>query len=168
MKTTICFTTPHTWSPLPWLIRKLTRSPVSHVALCVEVYGIKTMLHCTVGGVQLSLRDRFEASSKIVEEYAFKPDMTAGVAHAIEQHLGDHYDYVGLLGYAYLLLAWRWLHKKIKNPLASPTALVCSEFVLHVDHGGVLAEWQGLDPERTTAQDLLERCRSGPNFGRVT
>lgn len=166
MKTTICFTTSRSWSPVSWLIRKFTGSRVSHVALCVDIYGIPVMLHATMGGVQLTLRNRFEADNHIVEEFRFKPDMTIGVYHTIAQHLGDRFDYVGLLGHAYVSVVWKWLKRKRRNPLASPSALVCSEFVLHVDPTKQIEEWKWLDPERTTPQDLLDCCQLEINFER--
>lgn len=160
---TVVFTSPKRWTLLSWLIKKFTKGKSSHVALGAELYGVPVLIHSTMGGVQVTPREKYFKSDVVVEEYAFIPDMTHGLQHAVT-HLNQHYDYVGLLGYAMLLVAWRWFKKKIKNPLAAPKAMVCSEFVCHIDHEGQIAEWADLDPERTTPQDLIERCRTGKNF----
>ena len=167
MNISVCFTAPKKWTLLSWLIKLFTKSKVSHAALCVDVYGTKVLLHSTMGGVQFTHRKKYERNDNIVEEYLIKEDVSSGLNHAINEHLGDNYDYVGLLGYAYLLVLWRWLKIKVKNPMASPTALVCSEFVLHINHEGKISEWNGIDPERTTAQDLLVKCRNSLSFERL-
>jgi len=163
---TLVFTTGKTWSLVSWLIKKFTKSESSHVAIGLEIYGVPVLIHSTMGGVQISPRDKWMTNNYVVEEYEFVPNMSDGIKHACE-HLGERYDYVGLLGYAIILIMWRWFRKKMKNPLASPIALVCSEFVCHVDHEKLIEEWMDLDPERTTPQDLIERCRLGKNFIRL-
>lgn len=164
---TVCFATAKGRSPLSWLIRRLTNSRVSHATLSTHIRGVPVILHCTVGGVQLTLRNRFEAHSKIVEEFAFNIDVADGLSAAIKE-LGDRYDYMGILGFAWVLFAARWLHRKIKNPLASPTAMVCTEFVLSIDRDDRIPEWRELDAERTTAEDLLECCQRGSSFRRLS
>jgi len=163
---TIVFTSPKHWTLLSWLIKKFTKSESSHTAIGVDLHGIPVLIHSTMGGVQVTPRDKFLKTDYIVEEYKFIPDMSSGLKHAVS-HLGENYDYVGIIGYAMLIVAWRWFKKKIKNPLASPKSLVCSEFVLHIDHAKQIKEWSDLDPERTTPQTLIEQCRSGSNFMKI-
>jgi hypothetical protein len=115
------------------------------------------VLEASMGGVKAMTRKKWERSNKIVREFKVIPRIS--VAHACE-HLGERYDYVGLLGYLPVLLA-RWVGRKIKNPLAAPGALVCAEFVLHLDHEGLIPEWKGLDPESATPEDVLRTCASG-------
>jgi len=163
---TIIFTRPKKWSLLSWLIKKFTKSQASHMMIGLEMYGVPVVIHSTMGGVQITPRKKQMVNNEILEEYKFIPDVTNGLKHSFD-HLGERYDYVGLLGYAIILIMWRWFRRKMKNPLASPTALVCSEFVLHVNHDGQIKEWEGLDPERTTPQDLIEICRLNGSFVRV-
>jgi hypothetical protein len=151
---------------LTWLIRRFTRSRVSHVAIGTHFHGVPVVLHSTQGGVQITLREVFLHDNKIVEEYVVKPDVGEGIAHAV-RYIGARYDYVGLVGYAAVILAWRWFRKKIKNPTASPRALVCSEFVVQLNWKAALPEWNGLDPERTNAEDLRSRCEKEVSFKRV-
>ena len=43
--------------------------------------------------------------------------------------MGDSYDYLGIAGQLIKLIAWRWLHLKMINPLHKTGELFCSEFV---------------------------------------
>lgn len=145
------------------LIRWFTRSRVSHSVVCLSVAGVALVLEATMGGVKATTRKKWERSNKIVREFKVIPRIS--IAHACG-HLGERYDYVGLLGYLPVLVA-RWLGRKIKNPLAAPGALVCAEFVLHLDHGGLIPEWKGLDPESATPEDVLRACEQGKSFAPV-
>ena len=159
VEVTILFSTTTFW--LSRLIRFFTRSPVSHAAVCVRTPSLPPMiLQAEIGGVQALVRGKWEKSNKIVRE--FRVLLPVDVSHACE-HLGDRYDYVGLLGYIPVLLG-RWLGRKIKNPLAASRALICSEFVLHLDHDGQIPEWRGLDLEGTTPADLFVICSKGVSF----
>ena len=124
------------------------------------------IVHTTVGGVQVDFRRKWEKSNKIVGEFRPKVDVSPGVQHTLSL-LGEKYDYVGLLGYLLVVFWWRWFGRKIKNPMASPTGLVCSELLVHLAHDGDIPEWSEMDPERTTPQDLLAACEKGGSFERI-
>jgi len=147
-------------------IRFFTRSRCSHVMIGLELEGIPVLLHSTAGGVQVTPRRLWFKSNRMVDEYRIRPEVDV---RAAAEKLGQRYDYVALIGYALLIVAWRWFRVKVKNVLASPGAVVCSEFVLELDRGGdLIVEWRGLDPERTHAQDLLAICERSPgSFERV-
>jgi hypothetical protein len=157
---TLIFST--TGKLLSRIIRRLTRSQVSHVAIGTSMQGVPVIIEATTFGVRIYPRKRWERGKKIVAEARFYPDLSGSIAHAIE-HVGDRYDYTNLIGYLVVLPA-RWLGRKIKNPFASPKALVCSELALHLDHEHRIPEWEGLDPETTTPEDLLRLCRIGHSF----
>ena len=150
-------------------IRWFTRSRCSHVMIGLSLFDQDVLLHSTAGGVQFTFpRSKWFRNERLIAEYEIIPDLSAGVPILLEKFLNAHYDYVGVVGGFPLVLLWRrWFKKKIRNPLASPTALFCSEFVLHLDEGGRIPEWKGLDPERTHAQDLLEICETSRSFIRV-
>jgi hypothetical protein len=133
--------------------------------LGLDLYGVAMLLHCTSGGVQVTPKSKWFRDNKLVAEYEFKPELSDGVRHAF-MHLGEKYDYVSLLGFVPVLF-FRWLRVKIKNPLASAKSMVCSEFVVHVDHEHKIPEWAGLDPETTSPEDLLLLCRRQQSFTKV-
>jgi hypothetical protein len=65
--------------------------------------------------------------------------------------LGTGYDFGGLLGMAWVLIAWRWLKRQIKNPLQSDASWFCSEIVAQImrDSGATLTLEPGsTDPNR--------------------
>lgn len=154
---TLIFTTAKGFSLMSRLIRWWTRSEASHVAIGVEMFGVQLLLHATKGGVKFEPRAKYLRGNKVVREVRFRHPEALELDAAVRM-LGTKYDYLSLLGYALLIPLWRHLKVWIKNPFASPSAVVCSEFVLALDPD--LPEWKGLDPERTTAQDLLSRITS--------
>ena len=162
---TIAFTTKDSW--VSRLIKWATRGSASHVLIGTKVYGVDMFLHCSVGGVQMSTRDKWLKKNKLVHEYKVMPNVRSGLQHAFS-HLNEKYDYLALLGYAWIILAWRLLKVKWKNPLASSKGMVCSEFVRHLDlNGDRITEWKDLDPERTHPKHLMDICESSSNFEEI-
>lgn len=142
------------------LIRWATNSAASHVAIGVDLAGVPLLLQADIGGVQTTLRERFiQRGHVVVAEYecaTLPPIALAGAVSCI----GEHYDYVGLLGYAFVMLG-RHFGRKVRNPLASSKATVCSEFVLSLDpRGEHVPDWATLAADRTSPEDLLQVCRS--------
>jgi hypothetical protein len=134
------------------LIRWVARSRLSHVAIGTTLHGIPVILHCTVGGVQLTLRRAYEWTSLRVIEFNAEDchslyDLERGV-----KEIGDRYDYGSLLGRGALILSWRWLRLRLRHPKSTPHAMVCSEFVARVARLPV-------DPETSSPQDVLRACR---------
>ena len=162
---TLAFSRPKRWTLLSWAIRRFTKSRVSHCLIGVTVHGIRMFLHCTAGGVKLTPRKKYERENDIVHEFPFRTDVSGPLVHAY-QHLDDAYDYAGLFGFAWVIIAWRLFARRIRNPLANARAMWCSEFALHLNHEGLLVEFEGLDPELTHCQHLLDRIRPGEgSFG---
>jgi len=145
--------------PLSRFIMLATRGRASHAMIGLELYGVEILLHATIGGVQATTRAKKFKSCRFVAEYEILQDVSVGVAEALRR-LNERFDYVGLLGYIPVLF-WRWLGRKIKNPLASPGATVCSEFVMELDsESAPIHSWAGRDPERMTPEDLLRICEA--------
>ena len=148
-------------------IRWLTKSPVSHVALGLTLEGVPVLLQADIGGVQITLRESFLKKHKLVSEYAFtSPGIENALARGVRE-IGERYDYVGLVGF-FVVVVGRLLGRRIKNPLASRKAVVCSEFIVGLDREGFcVPDWRGLDPETTTPGELLAICRGSSAFRRV-
>jgi len=160
---TLLFTSSnHWWSRV---IQFFSKSRCSHVMVGLDLWGTPAVLEADVGGVQFLPRSRFfgKGDQMLVAEFAIRPEVH--LRAAIEE-LGDRYDYVGLLGYALVMIARR-LGRKIKNPLASPKAMVCSEFALALNRDGTIPAWVGLDPEATSPGDLLAICEHSASFERL-
>jgi hypothetical protein len=169
--TSLVFTTSSGY--LSRAIRAMTRSTVSHVAIGTEIFGEPVLIHSALDGetgrtgVQITPRARWLRDNTTIAEYEIVPDVTSSMASMVRL-LCERYDKLGLLGYVIVIVA-RWLGKKIMNPLSSSTRFVCSRYVLKLDPTGeLIPEWKGLDAEQTTPQDLLQLCRSGKSFNRVT
>lgn len=140
------------------LIRWVTRSRTSHATLGLEINGVPLILEATTGGVRIIPRAKWLIDHILVAEFRPKIDLSHGLRDALT-HIGAAYDYVGLFGYFWVLLGRR-LGKKLRNPLASERAMVCSEFVMHLDTGEKIPEWKDMDWEATTPEDLLKSCEA--------
>lgn len=154
---TLLFLTSRSW--VSAVIRWVTGSEASHVAIGMDLHGVPILMHADVGGAQVSLRSKVLQGHSVVAEYDC---LTIPATHIVGSVacLGERYDYVGFFGYA-VVIAARHLGRRVKNPLASPRAMVCSEFVLSLDtRGEYVPPWSVLDPERTTPEDLLAICRA--------
>lgn len=157
----LCFTTSNGF--LSRIIRRVTRSETSHVAFSTSLHGVPVLVHAALGGVQITPRARWLKQNRLVAEFDVKPDLSMGLAEAVRR-VGDRYDYRGLLGHLAVLFAWRWLHRRIQNPFASPVQYVCSELVIRSAVSGKIPEWAHIDPERITPGMLLDLCRMGESF----
>jgi hypothetical protein len=138
------------------LIRKVTGSEVSHVALRLSLEEVTVFLHADVGGVKIVPQQAFFAARTERYVFAFKDPVSPKLAVA---YIGARYDYAGLVWNLFRIMT-KWLGYAWKRPLQSPHALVCSEFIARLG----LASFVGLDPESTTPQDLLEICKKSPEL----
>lgn len=154
MKILVGFSTSDAWYSR--IIRKFTRAKCSHTFILLEkaLLGEDLVLEEGTFGWSMRSRSDFEQGNTIVELVDPRHPVDLGVRRALAW-LGQRYDYSGLLGMFFVMLArargWR-----IKNPLASPHANFCSEMNTRI------LQWSGypgahlLDPSTTTPEDLLE------------
>ena len=155
---------------LSWGIKKFTKSEISHCLIGTEIHGVPVFLHCTDGGVKVSRRDNYLKGSRLIHEFPIKGDMDEPMAHAWS-HIDDDYDYAGIFGFAWVIIMWQFLKRKVRNPLMSANRMWCSEFMLHLtyDHGrytGRIAEWKDMRPEYTDCQMVVDRITPGQgSFG---
>ena len=125
------FSTAKTWNPISMLIRWITSCPASH---CYFVFWDETLdtemvieAHWTFQAVPYN---NWRKKNKVVAEFTavHTTAMLFAIRHTLK-FLGTHYDVSGLLGMTYVLAAWAWFHRKVRNPLQNPKALFCSEAV---------------------------------------
>lgn len=167
MKLTIGFGTSKGW--VARLKHFILRDEVSHVWLeyFTEDFGQTVVIHASVGGVQLQPKSHVLKTYNEKFRYETTVDIPGGYATAIES-IDTKYDYPGLLFAVVVLYVWRWFRVELKNLLASPDAVICSELVVMCDPTGLIPEWRDLDPERVSPQMLLDICRQSQFFQEVT
>lgn len=156
---TVLFTTSP--SILSRFIRWFTRSQVSHVGIGTTLHGVPVVIHADVGGVQVSTRTKFLQRRILHAEYDHIRQPSDLHMSAAVLAIGEGYDYLGLFGFAIVILAWRWLRLRLHNPFASPRAVVCSEFVARA-----LSVPGISDVETVSPQVLLEACATSSHFSR--
>jgi hypothetical protein len=138
------------------LIRRLTRSRVSHAWLVYrDVDFDREMVMEAVGaGFRIVPLDKFARHNRIVEIVTPRYSIDEGLKAAVDW-LGEGYDRRGLVGMALLLLfrALRRRTRGVRNLIASPRALFCSEAVARACRASGYPGFER-DPETTTPQDL--------------
>jgi hypothetical protein len=147
-------------SLLSRLIRWVSKGRVSHSLARLTLGGIPFVVESVLMGVRMVTWTRWQKAAPLYAEYQLlRPEPSQEQLQAALDDLGDFYDYVGLLGYIPVLL-WRWMGRKRRNPLASASSQVCSEFVVRfLQHLYPLDDvFQLIDPETVTPEDLLKLC----------
>lgn len=147
------------------IIMWVTKGP-SHSAIGFEKDGKQYFLHAAWGGVQITPREAVLSNHTIIAEFEILADLDDEVVLA-EKKIGEPYDTIGLFGYLAVLIA-KNLGFGIHNPLASKSAVVCSEFIVELDVNHEIVEFQGLDPADVSPRDLLDICSNGKSFRKLT
>ncbi len=144
------------------IIQFFEGSKISHSAIGIDIDGVSYFLHAAWGGVQLTARENVLSYDKLFAEFEVIPNIEDEVNTA-KSKIGEPYDTIGLFGFIFVLLA-RKLGIGIHNPLASKSAVVCSEFIIECDTQHLIPEFYGLDPETITPPDLFHICSNGKSF----
>lgn len=154
-----------------WLIRKLTKSKVSHVSLRFGGEDRNWMAEATAKGVQPGWWNTFLKHNKVVYVFEYQSSneqvLNQVVDECMDDMIGKHYDFLALIGFALHILFQSLGFKSRRNLLGSAKSYVCSEFIMRVfgrvtDHLGTLV-LDG-DPELTTPEDLYQKCKANPAF----
>jgi hypothetical protein len=148
-------------TPLGKLIRRITKSPVSHVMIEIPVWGRRMIVESTLGGTRSvpSYRSRHH----VVKEYICNFEVKDGLFE-IAEHFGDHYDYTGLLVIAWVKLTWVWFKYKFKKFKWRNKAIKCSELVAMFLCASNVEGACDLNVELTTPDDLLDFCEKNKKF----
>jgi hypothetical protein len=104
------------------------------------------------GSVRLTQFD--DKALSLVKIVTPKHSIETGMTKMVS-HLGDVYDYKGLIGMAWVEIG-RWLKRKWKNPWNDSKALFCSELVTQVLIDSEYPGSSGMDPTSMDPQMLLE------------
>jgi hypothetical protein len=160
MATTIMFLTSE--SLLTKVIQWFTKGRVSHVAVSGFIVNGKEMcLTSDIKGVRFLSREEVLSDSTLVSEWRVEAvDLEEGMARAASK-IGCGYDFVGLLGLGVVECA-RWIGIRFNNPFRSDNRFFCSELAMQLSRR--IPEWNGLDSETVSPNDLLsicEHCTSG-------
>ncbi len=157
MNTRIGFSTPKSFNPVSWLVRKLTGSTASHAFFIYldKDWEVDMVMEAHEYGFRLMSLAHFEKKNEIVATFNPKSSIDVGVRHVALEYLGRAYDWGGLFGSAVLLFG-RWLKRKWHNPWNASKAVFCSESVVIAMQKSGYEGAAELVPHDTTPQDLLE------------
>jgi hypothetical protein len=142
-------------------IRWLSVGRVSHAMIQYEsdTWGGDWIAEATLQGVRLVPAEK--ARHNVVAEYRCTFNALLAL-RSLRPEIGLGYDFVGLLYFGWVLLAKRWLHRKVRRMVDGPGD-ICSELVAKFMRYADLPEspWPA---ERVTPEQLLEYCEKHPEL----
>jgi len=143
-------------SPVSRIIRWLTQSTVSHVAVLYrdEALDMQVVLEASTHGYTLTAYEVWLRRNRLVRSITADADLLAGL-RKVAHEMGEEYDYGGLFGMVFVLLGRR-LKRTWHNPLQSNRALFCSEAVVKILQAGGCQRARDVVPETTSPEDLLQ------------
>lgn len=152
---------------MSYLIRKATKSEVSHVSIRYSGDESHWMVEAKGGeGVAPGWWNYFLKKNKVVGTYKIKNieerDLEKIVDDCLDIMIGKHYDYLAVFGILITYIVKKITGKEIKNFLGSSKNYFCSEFILRVSK--VIEEqsntkiYEG-DFELTSPEDLLKQSK---------
>lgn len=155
MNTRIGFSTPNWFNPVSWLVRKLTKSRASHAWFVYYDLDWKRdmVLEAHELGFRLLPYSKFKKANKVVGVFKTKESLDEATNWVCD-HLGEPYDFGGLIGMAFVLIG-RFFKRKWKNPLQNSKAMFCSEMVVSVLQMVRFPATRHIDPHSTSPEDLL-------------
>lgn len=150
----LVFTASQTW--FGKLIRRLTKSRVSHVFVEFPVWGRRMAGEATVGGTRMVLAEKTRHC--VVAEYRCAFPVRSGLIGLVRK-LGTPYDYMGLL-VAFFHIIWARLKLRFRVPRWSSRAIKCSELVVGFLKDCSVSNAHYLEDEVATPEDVRLFCAS--------
>jgi hypothetical protein len=145
------------------IIRKLTKSKVSHTYIKCQVERYDVVLHANQHGVEFDKYNDFDRKFEIVAEYDLKltaEQEDAFMAYAIRQ-LDRSYDFLGVAGFMWVLLN-RSFGRKVKNPFSNKSAYYCSELIICSLQAAQFVGSELFDKDLVTPEELLVFLNTHP------
>lgn len=150
-----------TQSPLGALIRKITKSPVSHVMIEFSIWDQKMIAEATFHGTRFVPSQKFKHN--VIREYECNFDTSKGLSE-IAGHFGTPYDFTGLFVIAWVKLLWSWFKYRFKNFKWRNKSIKCSELGVIFLKANNIEGIDNFNLELTTPDDLLVFCENNKKY----
>jgi hypothetical protein len=153
--TLIGFSTPRSFNPVSWLVRRFTRSECSHCFFLYwdDDFECDMVLEAHELGFRLITWQRFIRKNRIIALVEPAWPLDTGFLK-LGQWVGSAYDFGGLFGQAVVQLG-RWFQRKWRNPFRSSRSMFCSESIARCMQWASHPDARSFSPEETAPQDLL-------------
>lgn len=144
------------------LIRFFTESKISHTFLLFEAHEQTFVLHASDRGISISNFKKFKQENTLVKLFMIDINNEEQAIQFALTKLDIEYDYIGALGYLWVLLM-RKLGKKTVNPLVTRTKEICSKFITEILAFDNYKDYASLDAATIDPEDLLEMLSKDSN-----
>lgn len=154
--TRVGFSTPKSFNPVSWAVRKFTGSKASHAFFVYRDtdFDMDMVMEAHELGFRLTPLKHFEKRNKIVKLARPMSSIDEGLRLIARRYLGSMYDYAGLIGMSVVMFG-RFLKRKWKNPWRGSKSVYCSEAVILAMKKSPGYEKLNLDSD-SSPQDLFE------------
>ena len=156
------------------LIRYLTNSPCSHVAIRFSGEESNWMVEAASKGVYPGWWHYFNKKNTIIDRFEIvgidEVLLEKVVDEALDEMVGEKYDILGLIGFAIAIAVKAVTGKVIKNIFGSKKMMFCSEFILRVSNK--IKKELGIqifegDPELTSPGEEWEQAKNNQYLKRL-
>lgn len=170
----VCFSRGRAWYGRA--IRWLTGSPVNHAFIAfrsTDFPNQRMAVQIDQRGVVVVPFDGVVKDDELVECYApigYEDELalTAQVGDSARGLMGEAYDWLGIWGFLIKLMVWRFLGRRIFNPLHRRGELFCSEFVSTLLKRARRFVWaRGLHPASVSPGALRKMLLARPGQWRL-
>lgn len=157
------FSTTNIW--LSRLIRAATGSKYSHcwVRHGSAVWGGTWVTHADWPVVRQWPWKAATAKWTVKQMYRPTFDIRPALA-AVRSDFEARFDVPGLFGMVFVELGLKWFKRRIHNPLASPKAMFCSEFLAHILKAAALPGTADWDPRSLSPEDVADYVAAHPEL----
>jgi len=136
------------------IIRRLTKSEVSHTFFAYLAFGRLWVLEAGFLGICIVPLDKFAKKNQIILLVPVKELNTEDLSSAMDR-LGDAYDFGGLFGGIFPIIG-HWLKRKWKNPWDNTKAMFCSELIVTTLQDAKFKGMEEFVAADTTPQELKD------------
>lgn len=145
------------------IIKKLTRSKVSHTYIIFDAADIKLIIQADWKGVDVEYYEIVKQKNNIVAEYQIllnSEEEHLALGYAFQQ-LTKAYDYLAIIGFAIVLIN-KMFGRQIKQPFRNRSAYFCSELAITALQAANFPLSHSFDRELTSPEDVMEFLNSHP------
>lgn len=161
----IGFSTPKSFNPISWVVRKFTKSRASHAWFLYydTDFEMWMVMEAHEVGFRLIPFERFRSKNHVVGVFSTKTPLGDGLKWAAKW-IGTAYDFGGLIGMAFVIIG-RIFKRRWHNPMQNSLAMFCSEMAVTVLQLSGVGWAKKTEAPETSPEDLLnlfeEEVRNG-------
>lgn len=151
-------------------INILQKGDYSHVLVLMWSmdYNCWLVNHSTAGGPEIIPWEVFKEDKDIKLVFQSNMDLKEGLRKQVPETVGKYrFDIPALFGFLWVKMMWKLFTTKIYNPLGSPTAYICSEFIHEIFRSSSIEGYLEHHGESVDPDGVVKFMRDSEEFTEV-